>query len=179
MNLTEKAITISSDDYKEIDAFMKRVFPKEELIPTWLITILAKKKNHEFSAFYDENLFVGISYTIESETSLFLFYLAINDKIHSKGYGSKLLNSLFDKYKDKPITLFIETLDQTAPNYEQRVKRLSFYERNNFINTNIKAGVDRPFVDILSTDNNFTVDKCKKMLKFIPLKIYTSDTLTR
>lgn len=172
MHLTEKTISKNSHDYKEIANFMKRVFPKEELMPMWLINILSKRKNNKFSAFYDDDLFVGVLFTIETEDLLFVFYLAVNDEIHSKGYGSKLLQILFEKYENKPITLFIETLDPLANNYHQRIKRLAFYERNGFVDTGIKAGGKSPFIDILSTNKDFTLKQCKKILKFIPLKIY-------
>lgn len=174
MCLTEKIVSRYSHDYKEITAFMKRVFPKEELMPMWLLSILSMKKNYRFSAFYDNDLFVGITFTIEKDDKLFIFYLAVNDKIHSKGYGSKLLQILFEKYEDKVITLFIESLDPLADNYQQRVKRLAFYERNGLVNTGIKTGVESPIIDILSTDKNITIKQCKKLVKYTPLRIYPS-----
>ncbi len=168
MNLIEKDLSRKLENYKEICQFMKRVFPKEELMPIWIIKLLTLKKNYEFKVYYDNDLFVGILFTIESDDTLFVFYIAVNDEIHSKGYGSKLLNVLFDKYPDKPITLFIETMDdKNAKNYEQRIKRLSFYERNGFTHTGIKAGFKTPFVDILSTDKEYNIIKAKKLIKFM------------
>ncbi len=173
MNLIEKKLSRNLPDYKEICDFMKRVFPKEELIPMWLIRIIILKKNYDFKVYYDNDLFVGILFTIESDDSLFVFYIAVNDKIHSKGYGSKLLKVIFDKYPNKPVTLFIETMsDKSAENYEQRVKRLAFYERNGFRYTGIKAGYKTPFVDILSTDKKYDIIKAKKLMKAIPMKIF-------
>ncbi len=171
MNLTEKKLSRNLSNYQEICDFMKRVFPKEELMPMWAIMLICNLKKYNFTVYYDEDLFVGIMFTIESDDTVFVFYLAVNDKIHSKGYGSKLLQILFEKYSGKSITLFIETMDPKAANYEQRVKRLAFYVKNGFADTGIKAGFDSPFVDILSTDKNFDLKKCKKMLKFMPLKI--------
>ncbi len=173
MNLIEKKLSKKLENYEEICQFMKRVFPKEELMPMGLIRALTLKKNYDFNVYYDQDLFVGILFTIESKDTLFVFYIAVNDKIHSKGYGSKLLNILFEKYPNKPITLFIETMeDKECENYEQRVKRLSFYERNGFIHTGIKAGFKKPFVDILSTDTDYTVEKAKKLMKFMPMKVF-------
>ncbi len=171
MILTERAVTKKLSNYNEIELFMQRVFPKEELMPMWLLNIITKFKNYNFSAFYDKDLFVGILFTIETKDTLFVFYLAVNDEIHSKGYGTKLLQHLIQKHSNKPITLFIETMDTSAANYEQRVKRLAFYTRNGFLDTGIKAGITSPFVDILSTDKNYSVEKCKKLLRFTPMKI--------
>ncbi len=175
MRLTEKNLTKHLSNYNEICAFMKRVFPKEELMPMWLIRLLTLKKNYDFKVYYDNDLFVGILFTIESDDTLFVFYIAVNDQIHSKGYGSRLLQVLFDKHPNKAITLFIETMDdKNALNYEQRVKRLEFYERNGFVHTGIKAGFKTPFVDILSTDKEYNTAKAKKLMKSIPMKIFQS-----
>ncbi len=173
MKLTEKKLTKHLYNYKEICRFMRRVFPKEELMPMWLIRTLTLKKNYDFNVYYDNDLFVGILFTIESKDNLFVFYIAVNDKIHSKGYGSKLLQVLLDRYPNKSVTLFIETMDdKNAANYDQRVKRLAFYVRNGFVHTGIKAGFKTPFVDILSTDKDFDAVKAKKLMKFIPMKLF-------
>ncbi len=173
MNFTEKNLSKKLPNYKEICEFMKRVFPKEELMPMWLLKLLTLKKNYDFKVYYEGDLFVGITFTIDSKDTLFIFYIAVNDKVHSKGYGSKLLQTIFEKYPDKSVSLFIETMsDKNANNYEQRVKRLAFYERNSFFHTGLSAGFKTPFVDILSTDNNFDRDKAKKLMKAIPMKIF-------
>ncbi len=176
MNLIEKNLSKKLANYKEICDFMKRVFPKEELMPMWFIRLLTLKKKYDFKVYYDNSLFVGIIFTIEADDTLFVFYLAVNDKIHSNGYGSKLLQVLFDKYPNKHVTLFIETMDdKTAKNYEQRVKRLAFYERNGFIHTGIKAGYKTPIVDILSTDKDYDLAKAKKFMKSIPMKLFSDN----
>ncbi len=177
MDLIEKKVTKKLSNYQEISDFMKRVFPKEELMPMWLLNIITKIKNYNFNAYYDNDLFVGIIFTIDSKETLFVFYIAVNDKIQSKGYGTRLIKVLFDKYPNKTISLFIETMDdKNAENYEQRIRRLAFYERNGFIHTGIKAGGKAPFIDILSTDTEFNVQKAKKILKFMPMKIFTDNS---
>ncbi len=173
MNLTEKNLSSRLSNYQEICQWMKRVFPKEELMPMWLIKLLILKKNYNFKVYYHGPLFVGILFTIQSEDTVFVFYIAVNDKIHSKGYGSELLRVLFNQFPDKSVTLFIETVsDKEALNYDQRIKRLAFYERNGFVHTKIEAGFKKPFVDILSTDKDFDVVKAKKLMRFFPMKIF-------
>ena len=82
-----KAVAVSKKlkEYKEIKSLMCRAFPKNEQIPMWLLHILAIRKSVEFSAYYDEDLFCGISYTVRNEELVFILYLAVNDKIRSKG----------------------------------------------------------------------------------------------
>ncbi len=176
MNLIEKKVSKKLDNYEEIKDFMKRSFPKEELMPMWLLILLSKFKKFKFNSYYDQNLFVGILFTIESKETLFIFYIAVNDQVQSKGYGSKLLDIIFKKHPNKKISLFIETMDDLkASNYDQRVKRLSFYERNGFFQTGYSAGSKTPFIDILSTDKNFNIKDAKKLLKIMPMKIFTKE----
>lgn len=51
---------------------------------------------------------------------VFILYLAVNDKIQSKGYGNKILNIIKENNMDKEITLNIKPLDKNADNYQQR-----------------------------------------------------------
>ena len=177
MKLIEKKLSKKLSNYHEIGEFMKRVFPKDERMPMWLIRVLIHKKNYQCNVYYDQNVFVGIVFTIESDDTVFVFYLAVNDAIHSRGYGSELLQVLFEKYPEKSVTLFIETMDdKEADNYEQRVKRLAFYERNGFSQTGFQAGGKKPVVDILSRDKSYTIDQAKKLMKWIPMKLFESDT---
>ncbi len=171
--MIKKKLSKKLVNYKEICSFMKRVFPKEELMPMWIIRLLCLRKKYEFNVYYDNDMFIGITFTINSKESIFLFYLAVNDKIHSKGYGSKILNSIFEEYENKEVTLFIETMDdEDAVNYEQRLKRVAFYEKNGFIQTGFKAGFKSPFIDILSTNEDFNYKQAKKTLGIIPMKIF-------
>ncbi len=139
--------------------------------------LLCKMKKYHFKAYYDNNQFVGILFTIETKDTLFVNYIAVNDQIRSKGYGSKLLQTLFERYPKQSVTLFIETMeDKNANNYEQRVKRLAFYEKNGFVQTGIKAGFKKPFIDILSTDIHFNEEKAKRVIMPIPMKLFTDAT---
>ena len=63
---------------------------------------------------------------------IFITYIAINDEIRSKGYGSKILTYLKENNPTLPISLNVEMLDDNASNKEQRIKRVVFYERNGF-----------------------------------------------
>ena len=45
------------------------------------------------------------------------------------------MDSMNEKYSDKRIVLTIEELDEKKENYQQRVKRKAFYEKNGFSST--------------------------------------------
>lgn len=173
MDLIEKKIQTSDIDYHNIKDFMKRVFPKEELFPMWLLMLLGKSKRCCFHSFYKDELFIGIVYTIEFQKILHIKYLAVHDTLHSNGYGSEILSIIKNRYGKKTITLFIETLDTSATNYTQRVKRSQFYKKHNFYSSGIKIGNKIPLYELLSTSPEFCAKDCKTLLRFIPMKVFS------
>ena len=53
---------------------------------------MSKRKTINLLAFYYDDLFIGFSYFIKTKDMIFITYIAINDEIKSKGYGSKILS---------------------------------------------------------------------------------------
>ena len=121
MKLVSKKVNKKLDEYKIIKDLMLKEFPKNELLPMWLLFFLSKRKMVDFNAYYIKDEFVGISYSIVNCDMVFIFYLAVDDKSQSRGYGTQILNCIKEKYKDKEITLDIEKIDESSKNYEQRV----------------------------------------------------------
>lgn len=104
---------------------MRTAFPPNEQIPMWLLRVLAFRKNVNFRVFYDDDQFCGVLYTAEDNKYIFVFYLAVNDRIRSKGYGTKILDWL-KQNTEKIIVLNVEAINPSAENALQREKRISF-----------------------------------------------------
>lgn len=132
MGINFKKLRKNMKEYREIKELYKRSFPKEERAPFWLMMRNAKKANGDFLVAFDDDLFVGFAYIISNESLAYLFYLAVNDKLRAKGYGSMILSELKERYRNKNLFLALEDDDKSAPNYEQRKKRRKFYEKNGF-----------------------------------------------
>lgn len=107
-------------------------FPKVERFPWRILLKNEKKGTSEFLVFLEAEKVVGMSYVITGEEHAYLFYFAINKDLRGSGYGSKILKELQNRYQSKNLFLAREVLDPKAENYECRVKRKSFYERNGF-----------------------------------------------
>ena len=60
---------------------------------------------------------------VDSPTMVWLFYLAVNDSIRSRGYGSRILSSVRWHAAGRTVVLELEPLDDGAPNLEQRRRR--------------------------------------------------------
>ena len=173
IKLKTVAVSKKLKEYKEIKSLMRRAFPQNEQIPMWLLHILAIRKSVEFSAYYDDDLFCGISYTASNEDLVFILYLAVNDKIRSKGYGSAILQCIKQRFSNKAIALNIEPLDPKSDNYAQRIKRYEFYLKNGFVDTHCQISDKSDYYRILATTKQFTIKEYKLAVKQLSFGLYS------
>ncbi len=161
MSFIEKDISEYLEQHKDIISLMNEAFPNSELLPMSYIELMVQSGNAFFTAFYDnddnnKSIFVGLAFVVTTDKMAFLFYLAVNNKIRSKGYGTNILEYIKNRYSDKVIILDVECLNENAKNIEQRIKRVEFYKRNGFDNTNICLKWKNEVFDILGTSKNFS-----------------------
>ena len=138
-------VTRKQKDYRSVAELMLTAFPPEERIPMWVLTLLSRKRNINFYAWYDNGEFCGITYTIESEKMIYLLYFAVNTHQRSRGYGSRIIQELKQIAENKEIILNVENPDPSAENHAQRVQRIAFYKRNGFYQSDFTlriAGTD-------------------------------------
>lgn len=122
-------VTKSIKEYKQIKKLYRQAFPVEERAPFWFLMKKVKPSTADFWALYDNENWIGFTYVVKGEELAYIFYLAIKPDKQGKGYGAEAVDILKDYYKGCKLFLALETLNHTADNYEQRVKRHSFYER--------------------------------------------------
>jgi GNAT superfamily N-acetyltransferase len=116
--------------------------------------------------------FCGITYYAENDNTVYLTYLAINEKLRGQGYGSKILMMLEDRFPDKQIVIDIEPVTKKAKNYKQRVSRLKFYERNGFHRTDRKLVDPDGEFEALTTGKKLDIDSFTRMLKQMSFGFY-------
>lgn len=86
--------------------------------------------------------------------------LAVEKSFRMQGIGTELLSAIIEKMHGKPLIFVIEKPTERAENYEQRVRRQKFYERNGMYISDISI----PYMD----DEYLLVSSQKE----IPLKKY-------
>lgn len=125
--------------FDDIDTLNREAFPKDERVPTKKLLQYAKSGG-ELVAFYDRNEFIGFSYFRTGMGLTYICFFAVKKEKRSMGYGRAILKLIEEMYPQNQLVLEIEPLDnKNAVNYEQRVRRESFYRKNGFCNSGYKS----------------------------------------
>lgn len=164
MSLRAEHIKKSMVDYESIVEIYRNSFPKIEQFPVWLLRIMSHLKGINSVAFYDGNNLCGFSYFMVNAKTVFILFLAVNDKMRSKGYGSQIITWLKENYPNREIFLDAEKPDENAENNTQRIKRIDFYQRNGIYDTNHSFSYDGVTFEILCTDKNFSEEEYNENL---------------
>ena len=152
MALTAKPVHLFCPGFGEITRLLKSAFPKKEQTPMFLLLLGAMRKSTHFTAFYDENKFVGLLYTIENDRYCFILYLAVNPEMRSGGIGGEILNYAYAQAGDKILVLNVEPSDPSADNSEQRKRRIAFYAGHGIYETGYGFSADGVEYSVLASD---------------------------
>ncbi|KAA8434541.1 GNAT family N-acetyltransferase [Weissella sagaensis] len=124
-------IDVTPNTQKDWERIYTEAFPEYEQRPmAELVTLVEQQDAIKMQVIVDDQTIVGVVYLCEIGLSkAFLLYFAIDATIQSKGYGSRALATLKERYKDGVI-LEAEQVGTQAENEEQRTRRYDFYMRN-------------------------------------------------
>ncbi|MBO5713755.1 MAG: GNAT family N-acetyltransferase [Clostridia bacterium] len=125
-------ITTKTKKLNKVKGLYLSAFPKHERLPYFLLKISSLLKGVKFTEYYDNDLFCGFTFTVETDYTLYVFYFAIPENLRGKGYGTAILTHIKNAYPNKTVTLNIEPLTENCDNYLERVNRFNFYKRNGF-----------------------------------------------
>ena len=106
------------------------MFTLNERVPFFIINRLAKTDRANCFAIRNGDTFVGMAYCVLYEDIVYIFYLAIEEKLRGQGYGSRILAAIKQMYSDKRIILMAEETTDAYRDVEARLKRKQFYYAN-------------------------------------------------
>ncbi len=153
--LTAKRVSIFHRNLKNAHTLFLAAFPKVERMPFAFLMFMSLLPDIHYRSYYDGKTFVGTAFYVEFKHIVYLVYLAVDDSLRSKGYGSMILTLIKEDYPDRDIVLMIEPPDDAAPNAEQRQKRYDFYTRNGILDTGIIGHRNELTMLIMSTQVPF------------------------
>ena len=155
MTLEVRNIYPLTPTFKNVASLYEAAFPVEERLPLWQLSWNSLKRGQSFLAYFDREVFIGLTYSIYTENLVYLLFLAVEESKQSQGYGSQILAQVKKEAGVRPCVLTIEPMDEEqVSNRAQRLKRLAFYERNGYqlLNHFYFEGPER--YQILTTDRS-------------------------
>lgn len=152
-----ESVLCSSACLKELEELYTEAFPANERMPFSQMLSLSKDDRYALRALKDDGAFCGFSFIMRHEEMIYLFYLAVRQDQRGKGYGSALLDDLFQQYPHHCICADIESPQPQADNQLQRLQRRRFYLDRGFADTgygNLWYGIR---YDILAAQRPFSL----------------------
>ena len=86
---------------------------------------------------------------------IFIMFLAVDESLCTKGYGSAILKEIKNRYPDKKIMVSIEPCDDSAPDIEVRKRRKAFYRKNGYGETGYMIKLSGVVQEIMITNGDF------------------------
>ncbi len=114
--MNSKKVSPLMEHFSAVEALQKEAFPPNESYSMEQILALSDSPNIQYLSFWEADTLCGLLFYNVGETMIYLFYLAVNPAIRSKGYGGKLLRWLRDRYADKVVVGNIEPIGFGADN---------------------------------------------------------------
>ena len=136
-DITPKQISANSAIDEQIKQLYQTAFPENEQIPWDELVRLIGEMNLDFTAYYEEGIFIGITIVFPYELFNWYWYFAVRSELRGQGKGQQILTTLLEKYKGQTCVMDMESPRQECNNKEQRQRRHAFYLRNGFRDTNV------------------------------------------
>lgn len=175
MSLTTEPITENCRFWNDVNRLAKEAFPPKEYLSPADTLELAKTVDLDFLALVSGGNFAGYMVVQTFKNLAYLFFLAVDGKCRSKGYGSEAIRFFKEKYPEKIHAVDIEMIEENAPNPAQRKSRRNFYLRNGFKAAGVFLNYLGENYEVLSMENDFDKNEFKEMMGTIELDGFKSE----
>lgn len=140
-------------------------FPKREQVALPFLIKQTKKASVNFHAFYDGDVFVGLTYTLSYKDITYLWYLATCSNLRSKGYGAQIMQHLYETHAGKRIVLNLDAQDELAADSEIRKRRKEFYLRNGYLPTGYLCNFHGNKLDVMTRGGSVSPEEFVSIFK--------------
>lgn len=158
---------LSNEIYSDIE----KQFPVEERKSKEDFDKLLSRGSYKLELVYDDDNFIGYIFYVVNNF-IWVDYVAVLKDFHSKGYGSKILNALFEKYSALEGCYF--EVEPEVSRHPHTVRRMNFYKKLGCIELNFKYYFPNPLkkLELKLLYKSFNSDipdkeKIKKNIKYV------------
>lgn len=135
MNLELIKLGPDNKDRKYFEQINEEAFPLSERMSFDEIFNFAANTDTDVIGIYDKVNPIGFAVLLKNAKCGYVYFVAIDHRMRSKGYGSAAIQKLMKVYPKLQLVLDFEIIDEKVENNEQRVRRKNFYLRNGFHET--------------------------------------------
>ena len=139
-------------------ALYEEAFPEIERCPFESLLDCCGRGKADFFVYRDAGKNVGFCVVLLPGYYAYGLFAAIDSDSWNRGYGSQLVQEVIRAYPDRAVVLDIEPVDETADNYEERRRRLRFFEKNDFHDTGYEMRDESGPYRILSNAEGFDLE---------------------
>ena len=165
-----------TSDYPQLQRVLDirdEAFPANERPNSRNVSAYIKDNGYVNLVFEDDNVPVGFTQLRHcGDDAYYGIYLAIGKEFRNRHYGSRALKLVIEEYlKGKMMFGCVEAVIPEAENYQQRVDRVRFYQRNGmFVLDGVLDAGPRGKYQFVCTDPNMTFEQLKaKMAIAMPM----------
>jgi GNAT superfamily N-acetyltransferase len=163
MMLRIERVSEKTGNLKEIRRLYDASFPDDERIP-WKRIFAMLGETRRMYAYYDDALFVGLGYLFIHKNIAYLGYLAVEEELRGRGYGSEILRCILQEMKAYKTVIDIEVVDEKAENYEERLKRKNFYLHSGFEPTGVGYYFYNVDYELLSANGRVSAEEYRNLI---------------
>ena len=96
--MTTKRIFEDNAD-EQIKLLYETAFPEDEQIPWDDLIRLVGEMPLDFTAYYDNDAFIGFTIVYPRKSFNWFWYFAVREELRGQGYGHRILLQLIERYK--------------------------------------------------------------------------------
>ncbi len=171
MQINLKKLTSDSKDIRIFEKINDEAFPPSEHMSMDKIFKFASVTDTDVLGIYSGELPIGFVVIMKNQQCGYVYFLAIDSKLRSKGYGSATLKKILEEYGKIQMILDFEALNEKAANNEQRIRRRCFYLRNGFHETGRYTMLQGEKFEVVCNAGELNENGLKELLEIIHANI--------
>ncbi len=161
-------IQTKQDPYlPKVQELYVQAFPGNERMPFRMLANTGDPDSELLIFLLDDGRFAGFARLFHHPTARtsFLSYLAIEEDLRGRGYGTEILKQLCTEKRDRKIVLDIEEAVPEADNYEERKQRKQFYLDRGFTALNLRYIFFNVKYELLGTNGQMTLPEFHDLIR--------------